>query len=77
MAIADVFDALISARVYKPAMPYERAREIISAGRAKHFDPDVVDAFLEGFESFVAIARRHVDEAEALLAAGEPSPPSP
>ncbi|MDO8776931.1 MAG: two-component system response regulator, partial [Burkholderiaceae bacterium] len=46
MAVADVFDALISVRVYKPAMSYAEASEIIAAGRGKHFDPDVTDAFL-------------------------------
>ena len=63
MALADVFDALISARVYKPSMRYSEAREIISAGRSKHFDPDVADAFLAGFDAFVAIAKRHLDRA--------------
>jgi len=61
MALADVFDALISVRVYKPAMPYAEAREIIVAGRGKHFDPDVTDAFLGGFDEFVAIAERYRD----------------
>jgi putative two-component system response regulator len=61
MAIADVFDALISPRVYKKKMSYEQAREIIQAGRGIHFDPDVVDAFIEGFDHFVVIAERHRD----------------
>lgn len=59
MAVADVFDALISVRVYKPAMTYPQARAIIVDGRGQHFDPDVVDAFLEGFDEFVAIAERY------------------
>lgn len=63
MALADVFDALISPRVYKAPMPFDKAREIIAAGRASHFDPDVTDAFLEGFDAFAAIARRHSDPA--------------
>ncbi len=71
MAVADVFDALISPRVYKAAMTYDKAREIMSAGRGQHFDPDVADAFLDGFDAFVAIARQHQDEAEALLATRE------
>jgi len=45
-AVADVFDALMSARPYKNAMTYAEARREIEAGRAKHFDPEVVDAFL-------------------------------
>jgi len=61
MALADVFDALISVRVYKPAMPYEKAREVILAGRGHHFDPDVVDAFLSNYAEFVGIANRHRD----------------
>lgn len=56
MAVADVFDALISVRVYKPAMPYDKARDIIAAGRDKHFDPDVTEVFLAGFDEFIAIA---------------------
>jgi putative two-component system response regulator len=62
MAIADVFDALISPRVYKRRMSFEQAREIIAAGRGAHFDPDVVDAFLHGFAGFVAIAERYRDD---------------
>ncbi|MCM2289627.1 MAG: two-component system response regulator [Sulfuritalea sp.] len=61
MALADVFDALITVRVYKPAMPYARAREIIAEGHGKHFDPDVAEAFLAGFDEFVAIAERYSD----------------
>jgi putative two-component system response regulator len=63
MAVADVFDALISVRVYKPAMPYAEARDIIAAGRGKHFDPDMTDTFLAGFDDFVAIAERYSDAA--------------
>ncbi len=63
MAIADVFDALISPRVYKRPMPFDEARATIGAGRGSHFDPDVVDAFLAGYDEFVAIARRYRDEA--------------
>ena len=59
MALADVFDALISVRLYKTAMPYEKARGIIQAGRGRHFDPDVVDAFLSSYTEFVGIAQRH------------------
>jgi len=63
MAVADVFDALISPRVYKPPMPFEQARDIIAAGRGQHFDPDMADAFLAGFEEFAAIAQRYRDNA--------------
>jgi putative two-component system response regulator len=63
MALADVFDALISRRVYKPPMPYAQAREIIIGDRGRHFDPDVVDAFVEVFDEFVNIAERYGDVA--------------
>lgn len=71
MALADVFDALISPRTYKTAMPVERARDIIATERGKHFDPDVADAFLANFGDFVAIARSQRDE-DALPTATDP-----
>lgn len=61
MALADVFDALISVRVYKQAMPYEAARDNIVAGRGSHFDPDIVDAFVAQFGAFCDIADHHRD----------------
>jgi putative two-component system response regulator len=57
--VANVFDALISPCVYKSAMSYEKAREIIAAGRGSHFDPDIVAAFLEGFDAMTAIADQY------------------
>jgi putative two-component system response regulator len=56
MAVADVYDALISRRVYKEPMPHALAVEIIAQTRGKHFDPNVVDAFLEIQDAFNAIA---------------------
>ena len=64
MAVADVYDALISRRVYKPAFPHEKAVEIIREGRNKHFDPDMTDVFLEVAEDFRKIASVFVDSAE-------------
>ncbi|MCK6450270.1 MAG: two-component system response regulator [Alphaproteobacteria bacterium] len=61
MAVADVYDALISKRVYKPAFSHEQAVEIIRQGRARHFDPDIVEAFLEIAAEFATIARRYAD----------------
>jgi len=61
MAVADVFDALITTRVYKPAIPYDKSRHIIAHGRGKHFDPDVVDVFLSGFDAFADIADRYLE----------------
>ena len=62
MALADVFDALISQRVYKAALSFDQARAVIIEGRGAHFDPDVVDAFLAGFDAFTAIAERYRDD---------------
>jgi putative two-component system response regulator len=62
MALADVFDALISRRVYKPAFTHEEAKRIILEERGRHFDPVLVDVFAERFEDFRAIALRYVDE---------------
>ena len=59
MALADVFDALISRRVYKQAMPAEQARDIIAGERGGHFDPDVAEAFLADFTDFVAVAQQY------------------
>lgn len=61
MAVADVYDALISRRVYKEGMPHEKAVEIMIDGRGAHFDPDMIDAFVEIHEEFRAIARRFAD----------------
>ena len=62
MALADVYDALISRRVYKAPMSHEQAFKIITDGRGTHFDPDIVDAFLSIAEDFRAIERRFSDE---------------
>ncbi|SIS96706.1 response regulator [Insolitispirillum peregrinum] len=68
MAVADVYDALISRRVYKPGMSHEQATEIIAKGRGSHFDPDMVDAFLEIAGQFHAIALHYADSDEELEA---------
>lgn len=64
MAIADVYDALISRRVYKEPFPHETAVEIILKGKGNHFDPDITDAFMEIHESFNEIAQHFKDEGE-------------
>ncbi|WP_205412553.1 response regulator [Janthinobacterium lividum] len=61
MAVADVYDALISRRVYKEGMPHEKAVQIIAEGRGSHFDPDVCDAFLANLQVFQQIAARYAD----------------
>jgi len=62
MALADVYDALISKRIYKSAIPTDKAVEIILEGKGKHFDPDVVEAFLELQDEFQEVAARFADE---------------
>lgn len=62
MAAADVYDALISRRVYKPAFSHETAIAMIAEERGAHFDPDVVDALLDIRDEFDDIARRYRDE---------------
>ncbi len=63
MALADVYDALRSARVYKAAMSHDTACDIIRQGRATHFDPAVVDAFEVRHAQFASIASKFADEA--------------
>ncbi len=61
MALADVYDALICKRVYKKAFTHEDAVAFIRDGRGSHFDPDVVDAFLDIVGEFDQIAKRFQD----------------
>ena len=70
MALADVFDALISSRVYKAALPPAQVHAILLEGRGRHFDPVMTDCFLLHFDRFVEIAARHSDS-------GSPHPPLP
>lgn len=68
MAVADVYDALISRRVYKEGMPHEQAVEIIRKGRGNHFDPDMTDIFLEIADQFHEIALQYADSDDELQA---------
>jgi putative two-component system response regulator len=61
MAVADVYDALISARPYKRPMSHEKAVELIWEGRNSHFDPDMVDAFIEIQNEFFSISQQYKD----------------
>ena len=61
MAVADVYDALISRRVYKEPFSHEKSVEIMRLGRGTHFDPDVFDAFLVLQDAFQQIAARYAD----------------
>jgi putative two-component system response regulator len=71
VAVADVFDALMSRRPYKPAFTPEQATGIIYEGRGKHFDPEVVDIFMDDIPEILRIWRSSQEDhskevAEAL-----------
>jgi putative two-component system response regulator len=61
MAVADVYDALVSRRVYKDGMSHDQARAILIEGRGRHFDPDVLDAFLAREEEVLLTAGSFLD----------------
>lgn len=61
MSLADMYDALVSERVYKKAWPHEQAVQEIIAKRGTHFDPVIVDAFIAEQESFRKIAQQYRD----------------
>jgi putative two-component system response regulator len=68
VAVADVFDALMSRRPYKPAFTMEQSVGIIQEGRGRHFDPDVVDAFVADLSEIQRIWRFSQEEHEGELA---------
>ena len=75
VALADVYDALVSKRTYKAPLPHEEAVRIITSERGTHFDPDIVDVFIEHQETFRRIHlldtfREHPESIDDLLAAG-------
>jgi putative two-component system response regulator len=61
VAVADVFDALTSARPYKEAWAMDRAIEFLKEGRGVHFDPDCIDAFLSSQDAVLAVRDRYQD----------------
>ncbi len=61
MAIADVYDALISKRVYKNSMSHQEAMEIMNEGKGSHFDPLLIEALLEAEPTFCQIAATNAD----------------
>ena len=61
MAVADVYDALVSRRVYKDPMPHDDAVKLLLEGKGKHFDPDMIDAFVACQDQFRAIADKYRD----------------
>ncbi len=66
MALADVYDAMTCRRIYKSAIAHDEVADVIIDGKGKHFDPDVVDAFIAALNEFKEIAAQYRDrEVEA------------
>ncbi len=61
-ALADVYDALTTKRIYKEAFDHEKAKDIIKKGRGHHFDPRIVDAFLALEERFIDLKEKFQDK---------------
>ena len=70
IALADVYDALTSKRVYKQAFTHESAKQIILEGKETHFDPDVVDAFVNREEQFLSIRSRFAEIEAGAVSGG-------
>ena len=62
LAIADVFDALVSDRCYKKAWELDKAINLIKEERAQHFDPNLVDIFVDHLDDFIHIKEKYKDE---------------
>ena len=58
MAVADVFDALVAERVYKPGMPFDKAMGIIKESAGEHFDPVIVQAFVDAEDKIRAVTAK-------------------
>lgn len=71
LAVADVYDALSSERVYKSAMDTETCRRILEEGRGTHFDPAVLDAFFARFDRILTIRKTWTQPASGFWANGQ------
>jgi len=60
-AIADAFDAITTRRVYKQALPVEQAADVMRLARARHFDPQLLELFLDSVDKVLAIRRKYPD----------------
>ena len=63
-AVADVFDAMTTNRIYRDAIPLEETLEIMREGRGDHFDPKVFDCFMSAMDRVIGIREMHADRAE-------------
>jgi putative two-component system response regulator len=66
VSLVDVFDAVYSDRVYRPAMKLEQALEIITEGRGTQFEPLLVDVFLAHFGRFLAVLEKYKDNRKVV-----------
>lgn len=66
MAIIDVYDALTSKRIYKPAYDFDYSIDLIRSECGKHFDPDIVTGFLEIEENVIEISRKFLQETDTV-----------
>jgi len=67
MAVADVYDALISKRCYKPAFSHEKATQIMQEENGKIFDPEILEAFFNIEDKIIEIAAMYQDQDEQVL----------
>ena len=63
MAVADVFDALTSKRIYKPPFPLEKALDILKEGSGVQFDPKVVEVFIDSLPEVEKVLRKYNPDA--------------
>ncbi len=68
IALADVYDTLMSRRPHKPSMIHKEAMDIIVAAKGSHFDPDVTEAFVRAEQEFAGVATRYADTDASLEA---------
>lgn len=67
MAVADVFDALASPRVYKPTFPLEKALSIIQEGAGTQFDPKCVEVFMEALPEVKAVLKKYNQNVQEVV----------
>lgn len=72
VGLADVFDPLTSKRPYKDPFPVEKAIDIIKQERGEHFDPHMVDVFLENIDEILQI-KEEVSSVEGILRSPMPN----
>lgn len=72
VALADVYDALTSTKIYKDSYSHETAREKIISEKGKHFDPDIVDVFFSQEYAFIAVQKHRNESEYAIFTSNNP-----